>query len=88
MRVEIDGIQYVPESQARIKLGNFIFEDPERLLWEIYSWYTHQVWESAKDGNEDEMKKYVEGCDMFEQAIKDLFGMRVPENEYKFVKEL
>lgn len=85
MNVEIDGVKYVPENQAQIKLGQRVFTNPERMLWEIYSWYTHRLSMVAQYGNQDEIRRYVEDAELFEECVKKMFGMHI--ERYEFVED-
>ena len=84
MKVEIDGVNYMPGS---IRLGTKEFDDPERILWEIYSWYTHRVWLAGSEGAGEYLKEAMKDCSLFEQCISEVFGMKVPDGEYKFVEK-
>ena len=85
MEVIIDGVRYAPEgSNPQIKLGGLVFDNPEHMLWSIYSWYTHQVWEAGRNGDKEDLKKCIRDVEVFEECVKDVFGMEVPDNEYCF----
>lgn len=84
MEVIIDGVRYAPEGNPKIKLGELVFDDPERMLWSIYSWYTHQVWEAGRNGDEEDLRRCVRDVDVFEKCVKDMFDMEVGHYGYCF----